>query len=475
MLIEWPRNFSTDITSIDVGRPRLVEQVAGFVDKVRQGLSPEAAGSLFGDAMLTIEQYFIGEETVLRNIGLPNLEQHREKHQRLLIDMGAYRETVADRQRRGTIGEIANYFTHWLWDHAENDDSQIRTHLWSYAAIDTVKPAAGADSTHAIRQTILIVDDEPSNIHVLAQILKPHYEIVFALSGADAIRIAKARAPDLILLDAMMPGMDGFAVCALLKTDPILKDSPVIFVTAMNESGDETRGLEAGAIDYITKPVNPAVVRTRVRNHLELKAQRDLLRSIAFMDGLTAIASRRRFDEAFAMEWRRAQRTQVPLSLIMGDIDYFKAYNDHYGHPAGDACLKAVAATFQRQINRPGDLAARYGGEEMVCLLPNTSLEGACEVARRIQVDLTAQAIPHAASPVASFVTLSLGVATAIPGGDGDKTKLLALADHHLYAAKRAGRNTFRAEEASVLGADADEEFQENPNRFGDSVSGTRR
>jgi diguanylate cyclase (GGDEF)-like protein len=223
--------------------------------------------------------------------------------------------------------------------------------------------------------------------------------------------------------------------------DPVLREIPVIFVTAMNEAVDETRGLEAGAIDYLSKPAHPAIVRQRLRNHLQLKRQRDLLRRMAFIDGLTGLANRRKFDETLESEWRRAQRRQQPIALLLADIDHFKAYNDHYGHVAGDDCLRAVARAIAEQMKRSGDLAARYGGEEMVCILPNTDLNGARSVAEEIRADLARRGLPHHGSPVAAAVTVSVGVACATPTTEHQHLALLALADQQLYEAKRGGRD----------------------------------
>lgn len=295
------------------------------------------------------------------------------------------------------------------------------------------------------RSTILVVDDVPANIQVLAQILKDQYTVVFAKSGEEALAMAKKVVPDLILLDVMMPDIDGYTVCARLKASNTLSHIPVIFVTAMGEVEDETKGLEVGAIDYIMKPANPAIVRCRVHNHLELKRQRDLLRQIALMDGLTGIANRRRFDEVFAAEWRRAQRKQTTLSLIMCDVDHFKLYNDHRGHQAGDDCLRLVAQAIATQMNRPGDMAARYGGEEFVCILPDTDMTGAQLVAENIRKELAALGLPHPASSVGPVVTLSLGIATAMPDQEAAAFHMIALADAKLYEAKKAGRDRYCA------------------------------
>ncbi len=222
---------------------------------------------------------------------------------------------------------------------------------------------------------------------------------------------------------------------------PATRDVPVIFVTARDSTEDETQGLEVGAVDFITKPVNPPVVRARVRTHVALKRQADLLRSMAFNDGLTGVANRRWFDERLQVEWLRCRRNKLPLSLILLDLDHFKAYNDHYGHQAGDDCLRAAAAAMKSRLGRPADLLARYGGEEFVCLLPETPIDGARAKAEDLGRAVFDLALPHADSPTAPVVTISRGVATASPALDGSPNELLQRADAKLYAAKRAGRN----------------------------------
>jgi diguanylate cyclase (GGDEF)-like protein len=247
--------------------------------------------------------------------------------------------------------------------------------------------------------------------------------------------------PDLILLDVLMPGMDGYETCARLKADRLLRDIPVIFVTALDEVSEETRGLEVGAVDYLTKPISAPIVKARVRTHLELKRYQDVLRRLACLDGLTGIGNRRRFDELLEQEWRRAARTGQPLALILADVDDFKAYNDHYGHLAGDECLRLVASTLAAAIKRSMDLLARYGGEEFACLLPETDLTGAVVVARRLVTAVAELRIPHAYSGAAACVTISAGVASIIPSQDGSASALVQAADTCLYRAKKEGRN----------------------------------
>jgi diguanylate cyclase (GGDEF)-like protein len=294
------------------------------------------------------------------------------------------------------------------------------------------------------KQTILIVDDMPTNIEILSKTLGSTYEVLFATNGPDALSIAFDQNPDLVLLDVMMPEMDGYEVCRQLQQDARTRRIPIIFVTALDQEDEETKGLGLGAIDYITKPIRPPIVQARVRNHLELKRYRDFLENLSATDGLTGIANRRRLDECLAIEWRRARRNQTPLSLILLDIDLFKTFNDHYGHLAGDDCLRQLARTLSQCIRRPSDLLARYGGEEFACLMPDTDPEGALLVAQQMWTSFSNLNIPHAYSPVADRVTLSLGVATMIPLIGQPLFDLIRRADECLYSAKHNGRNQIK-------------------------------
>lgn len=296
------------------------------------------------------------------------------------------------------------------------------------------------------RETILIVDDIVANIEILNSILGSTYEILFATSGQDAIDIAKEQLPDLILLDVVMPGMDGYAVCSRLKAEEKTRDIPVIFVTAMDHEEDESKGLNAGVIDYIIKPIRPSIVKARIHNHLELKHYRDYLKNLSTLDGLTGIPNRRRFDEVLQNEWYRGNRNQTTISLLMMDIDYFKAYNDNYGHLAGDECLRRLARCLSESVRRPVDLPARYGGEEFVLLLPETDSDEAVTVARRLQEKTHQLNIPHAYSQAADHVTFSIGIATMIPSDACSQLDLVNRADKLLYEAKHHGRNRFISE-----------------------------
>lgn len=297
------------------------------------------------------------------------------------------------------------------------------------------------------RPSILIADDTPANLELLGYLLGVEYQTFFASTGREAVELALAHTPDLILMDVLMPGMDGFEACRLLKADVRTAEIPVIFVTAVEQEAEETRGLELGAIDFISKPFSPRMVQVRIRNHMKMKQQRDLLGRLCFQDGLTGIANRRRFDQVLDLEWRRHVRNRAPLSLIMLDVDFFKAYNDTLGHLQGDDCIRQVAQAMAGHFQRPGDLAARYGGDEYVGVLTETDAAGARMVAGRIQEAMVALALPHPCSVVSPCITLSMGVAGCIPESAAAPESLTRHADRALYRAKEAGRNRIAVED----------------------------
>ncbi|MDR3417473.1 MAG: diguanylate cyclase [Nevskia sp.] len=294
---------------------------------------------------------------------------------------------------------------------------------------------------NGIRPRLLIVDDQPVNIQVLYQLFARDHDVFMATSGRQAIEVCRRELPDLVLLDIMMSDLDGLEVCRALKGEAATRDIPVIFVTGQESPEEETRGLAAGAVDFISKPINPAVVQARVHTHLTLKAQADRLRDLAFVDGLTGVANRRRFDERLAQEWRACARTREPLAVALVDVDHFKQFNDYYGHQAGDACLQTVATQLVKVLRRPRDFVARYGGEEFVCLLSGVQASRAGHAAELLRASVEAAAVPHQRSDCAQVVTASIGLAVAVPTADTSPAELLAAADARLYQAKQAGRN----------------------------------
>ncbi|NCC31937.1 MAG: PleD family two-component system response regulator [Chloroflexia bacterium] len=293
----------------------------------------------------------------------------------------------------------------------------------------------------APRQKILLVDDTPTNLVILGDELQHEYEVFVATNGFQALKMVDSNPPDLILLDIMMPTMDGYEVCRRLKDAPETSGIPIIFITAMDAEEDEARGLEAGAVDYITKPFHLPIVRARVRTHMELKRKTDILQTLSSRDGLTGLFNRRRFDEVLDLEWRRAARKRQSLSLILLDIDEFKGYNDNYGHLAGDQCLQQVAAIMTSSLRRACDFLARYGGEEFVVVLPDTDVDQAICVAEQMRQAVAEQHIEHAFSHVAPYITISVGVVSSKPGYAIQHQELLELADQAMYRAKNSGRN----------------------------------
>ena len=289
------------------------------------------------------------------------------------------------------------------------------------------------------RQRILVVDDQATNRQLLAHLLEPMAEVTLAVNGQEGLSLCQQQQPDLILLDIVMPGIDGFEVCRQLKADPLTRRIPVVFVTSSAEH--ESRAFELGAVDFIAKPFRPAAVIARVRAHLLLKQQSDLLRTLAFVDGLTGVANRRRLDDALQQEWLRARRHSQPLALLMVDVDHFQAYNDTLGHHAGDRALRQIAGAMAGVIQRPADLLARYGGEEFAVLLPETDLAGAMAIARQMVEAVQDLGLEHPASPTAATATISCGVTALLPHDDLDLQRLKDGADSALYLAKRSGRN----------------------------------
>lgn len=289
--------------------------------------------------------------------------------------------------------------------------------------------------------TILAVDDSPENLDLIKNILEPHYTVKVAPSGQLALQIAQSQKPDLILLDIMLGDISGYDICHALKSDDGTRNIPVIFLTAKRSEADEVQGFKIGGSDYITKPFSPAIVLARVRTQIQLKAKTDLLEKLASLDGLTEIPNRRAFDAALERQFNQGKRTKSPLSLLLMDIDNFKMFNDHYGHPVGDDCLRRVAAALVSQTHRPEDLVARLGGEEFSILLPNTDNIGAAMRAEQYRYTVENLKIQHAANSPLPYVTVSVGVSTIIAGMTDDIKGLLQAADNALYRAKKQGRN----------------------------------
>lgn len=290
---------------------------------------------------------------------------------------------------------------------------------------------------------ILIVDDTPTNLQLLAQGLSKQYDIMVAPHGQAALTLLQGEAqPDLILLDIMMPDMDGYEVCRRIKQDPAIWNIPIIFLTAKGAVADQQLGFDLGAVDYIVKPVEIPLLLARVRVHIRLKRKSEQLEKLAMIDGLTDIANRRALETMLPRECGRAERDGASLALLMLDIDHFKAFNDHYGHGAGDECLRRVAQCLAMGLLRPGDFIARYGGEEFCVILPQCAAAGALQVAENLLTAVAELQIPHAYFSAAGQVTLSIGVAARrLDTAERCPERLRREADEALYEAKSQGRN----------------------------------
>lgn len=295
---------------------------------------------------------------------------------------------------------------------------------------------------------ILVVDDEKFNRTVLTDLLKGEYTVVLAKDGKQGLDKAHSEyPPDLIILDIMMPGMDGYTACQKLKESPLTRDIPVVFVTARQDAEDERHGLSIGAIDYISKPFSPAIVLARVHNHLALANARQKLaeahamlaiknkelEGLATSDSLTGVSNRFALDKAMNFELKKARRYERPLSLIIMDVDHFKRVNDNYGHPIGDQVLKQMAALIRDSV-RESDIPGRWGGEEFLVICPETDGAGA-----RILAENLRKCIENNAFPVPDKITVSLGCATLAPKDSVEK--LIKRVDQRLYKAKETGRN----------------------------------
>jgi diguanylate cyclase (GGDEF)-like protein len=282
-----------------------------------------------------------------------------------------------------------------------------------------------------------------ANISLLSELLRQDYKIKVAKNGAKALEIARGvEKPDLILLDIEMPEMDGYEVCKILKNDNQTKNIPIIFVTARSDVADEAYGLNLGAVDYISKPFHPDIIKIRVKNHVALKLKSDWLEDLSMVDGLTHIPNRRYFDDLFMKVHKETLRDAKNIAVMMIDVDYFKPYNDHYGHGKGDDCLIKVAAALSSTLKRPADLVARYGGEEFVVLLENIDYAGAIVTGENLRRAIDQLHLPHQFSSVTDHVTISIGLAFK----DGyikeeNRDALLKCADDALYQAKALGRN----------------------------------
>ena len=294
------------------------------------------------------------------------------------------------------------------------------------------------------KPTILVVDDMTTTLLLLHDLLKDTYEVKIAKSGTKALEILESPNDiDLILLDIEMPDINGYDVCKRIKNNETIKNIPIIFITGRTSQEDEEYGLNLGAIDYITKPFNKTITKLRIKNYLELKMKNDMLEKLSMYDGLTNIRNRRFFDETFEKTFSEIKRDKKSLAVLMIDIDFFKPYNDNYGHGQGDETLRKVAKALEKTIKRASDFVARYGGEEFVILLKDINKDGVEAVANNLLNAVRELKITHEFSKIENYVTVSIGVSFYNSSSDITKLELLLKADETLYNVKNSGRNNF--------------------------------
>jgi len=291
-----------------------------------------------------------------------------------------------------------------------------------------------------VKNNVLIIDDSDLNLTILTDILSPYYNIYTAKNGIDGIESAKNHQPDIIILDIILPGMDGYETITVIKNDVKIKKIPVIFITGLTDTKEEEKGLAMGGADYITKPFSPEIVKLRVGNQIRMLEYINEIERMSMNDVMTGLPNRRSFDERLSMEWKRALRIGHPISILVIDIDFFKKYNDTHGHLNGDIILREVAKAIKQTTNRPGDFTARWGGEEFIVLLPDTDSKGAAEIAEQIRKNIeNTRVILNDGSVTRACV--SVGVNTHVPNPVYSIDKFIHYADDALYSAKANGRN----------------------------------
>ncbi len=289
-------------------------------------------------------------------------------------------------------------------------------------------------------EKILIIDDSPLQVAQLKDILSDEYDIDIEQSAEDGFELARAGNYSLILLDVVLPGMDGFTLLKILQEESNTKTVPVIMITTLSDIEHEQRGLTLGAVDYISKPFSPLIVKARVDTHIKLYNYRRQVEQQSKTDQMTGIANRRRHDEYSVEKWKESVRLQTPFSICMFDIDHFKSFNDTFGHPAGDKVIASVAKTIASYLHRSTDFFARYGGEEFVAILLGDDSDKVFEYIKTIRQAVEDLHIPHNPS-VSEWVTVSIGGITIIPEADKSYDFYLKIADAMLYDAKKFGRN----------------------------------
>ncbi len=294
------------------------------------------------------------------------------------------------------------------------------------------------------KSRLLVVDNDPNQLRFYLQGLSKQYYCQFARTAHDAISYARQfPQPDLIIVDVVMPDLGGFEICRLLKCDPLTSNIPVIFASGIEDLDIKVRGFDLGCVDYITKPVLVPEMNARISTHLQLKRQAHILESLAYLDPLTQVPNRRQYNETLKREWSRSIRYAHPIAMILIDIDFFKQFNNFYGHGLGDDCLIKVAYHLNSLSRRPGDLFARIGGEEFVLLLSDCDELGAVNKAEEIIETVSQLNIANQGAPNHDRMTVSVGISVAKPKVSEEPLSLFQAADEALYNAKSSGRNKY--------------------------------
>lgn len=304
---------------------------------------------------------------------------------------------------------------------------------------------------------ILLVEDSPTLRYTMHSFIqRAGHETILAASGEEALQLIESDPVDLVIMDVEMPGLDGFETTRLIREFFGQRWVPIIFITGMNDEASYQKGIEAGGDDYMIKPVSPIILQAKLRAferivdmQAELQQLNQELQALSQRDGLTGLFNRRTYEERVTNQWAISSRARQPLAILMMDVDHFKDYNDHYGHQAGDDCLKAVAQTLANTLQRPADVLARYGGEEFIALLPDTDVRGAALVAETLRSEVESLGIPHACSSAGDVVTISVGVAVAEYTTGTSPAELVREADEALYIAKARGRNYVKLKQSS--------------------------
>lgn len=304
----------------------------------------------------------------------------------------------------------------------------------------TLTGTLGAHLPSSTQPKLLIIDADTTALQVLCQTFESDHQVFKTTRGAKGLALALEKRPDLVLLDANVPDMESHEIAQQIKTHDDTRDIPIVYMAARQDSAAETRALALGAVDVLSKPINPTLARARIRLHLTLRRQAEQLRSMARVDGLTGVYNRKHFDERFELEFRRCLRSRSALALALVDIDEFRAYNDQYGHAVGDECVVRVAGALKASLKRAGDLLARFDGDTFACVLPEVRLEAAPAFAQTLVYAVRDLNLAHARSRTAAVVTVSLGMAVFEPDDLCTAPQLLAATSHALAQAKKEGR-----------------------------------